>query len=97
MTRDFLSEKVNFIVTKSTNNQLRVFDGFQKILAEEIPSDERDVGRKNTAVFYSVTSTQKGSLVFYFHWICRDNRYWTSKKNSLELIGLSSINKVSLV
>ncbi|XP_028411972.1 malonyl-CoA decarboxylase, mitochondrial-like isoform X2 [Dendronephthya gigantea] len=32
----------------------------QKILAEEIPSDERDVEKKNTAVFYSVTSTQKG-------------------------------------
>ena len=27
----------------------------------------------------------------------RDNPYWTSRKNSLELIELSSINKVSLV
>ena len=27
----------------------------------------------------------------------RDDPYWTSKKNSLELIELSSINKVSLV
>ena len=27
----------------------------------------------------------------------RDDPYWTSRKNSLELIGLSSINKVSLV
>ena len=26
-----------------------------------------------------------------------DDRYWTSRKNSLELIELSSINKVSLV
>ena len=26
-----------------------------------------------------------------------DDPYWTSRKNSLELIGLSSINKVSLV
>ena len=27
----------------------------------------------------------------------RDDLYWTSKKNSLELIELSSMNKVSLV
>ena len=27
----------------------------------------------------------------------RDDPYWTSRKNSLELIELSSINKVSLV
>ena len=27
----------------------------------------------------------------------RDDPHWTSKKNSLELIELSSINKVSLV
>jgi hypothetical protein len=27
----------------------------------------------------------------------RDDSYWTSKKNSLELIELSSINKVSVV
>ena len=27
----------------------------------------------------------------------RDDSYWTSRKNSLELIELSSINKVSLV
>ena len=27
----------------------------------------------------------------------RDDTYWTSRKNSLELIELSSINKVSLV
>ena len=27
----------------------------------------------------------------------RDDPYWTSRKNSLELIDLSSINKVSLV
>ena len=27
----------------------------------------------------------------------RDNPYWTSRKNSLELIELSGINKVSLV
>jgi hypothetical protein len=27
----------------------------------------------------------------------KDNPYWTSRKNSLELIELSSINKVSLV
>ena len=27
----------------------------------------------------------------------RDHPYWTSRKNSLELIELSSINKVSLV
>ena len=26
----------------------------------------------------------------------RDDPYWTSRKNSLELIGLSSLNKVSL-
>ena len=27
----------------------------------------------------------------------RDDSYWTSRKNSVELIKLSSINKVSLV
>mgnify|MGYP002803376491 FL=1 len=32
----------------------------QNILTEVIQSDERDVKKKNTAVFYSVTSTQKG-------------------------------------
>ena len=29
--------------------------------------------------------------------LIRDDPYWTSRKNSLELIELSSINKVSLV
>jgi hypothetical protein len=29
--------------------------------------------------------------------ILRDDPYWTSRKNSLELIELSGINKVSLV
>ena len=28
---------------------------------------------------------------------CASNSYWTSRKNSLELIELSSVNKVSLV
>ena len=35
------------------------------------------------------TSCDTGSI--------RDDPYWTSRKNSLELIELSSINKVSLV
>jgi hypothetical protein len=30
-------------------------------------------------------------------YVVRDDVYWTSRKNSLELIELSSINKVSFV
>jgi hypothetical protein len=55
--------------------------------------------------FYKVLST----LYYISHLSCqrqlttkwklglRDDPYWTSKKNSLELIKLSIINKVSLV
>jgi hypothetical protein len=44
----------------------------------------------NKVSFVQVSScTNTGSI--------RDYPYWTSRKNSLELIELSSINKVSLV
>ena len=36
-------------------------------------------------------------MCFFFAVVIRDDPYWTSRKNSLELIELSSINKVSLV
>ena len=43
----------------------------------------------------------KVSLVYVFSCsntgLIRDDPYWTSRKTSLELIELSSINKVSLV
>ena len=38
---------------------------------------------------HGITYNNTGSI--------RDDPYWTSRKNSLELIELSSINKVSLV
>ena len=55
-----------------------------------------------------MTSTKKSFqneifLVLCMFWFCtktksiRDDPNWTSRKNSLELIELSSINKVSLV
>jgi hypothetical protein len=37
------------------------------------------------------------SKPFGIYWEIRDDPCWTSRKNSLELIELSSINKVSLV
>ncbi len=36
-------------------------------------------------------------LMEYYKRKIKDDPYWTSRKNSLELIELSSINKVSLV
>jgi hypothetical protein len=50
-------------------------------------------------VFYTVRSINKVSLGFFYSNTesIRDDPYWTSRKNSLELIELSSINKVSLV
>lgn len=35
-------------------------ESIQEILAEDIPSEEMDIEKKDTAVFYSVSSTQKG-------------------------------------
>ena len=47
------------------------------------------------------TSTNKVRLVWVPRFTnmgsIRDDPYWTARKNSLELIELSSINKVSLV
>ena len=43
----------------------------------------------NKVSLFKVSSCSKTELI-------RDEPYWTSRKNSLELIELSSINKVSL-
>jgi hypothetical protein len=51
---------------------------------------------------FSVSSADISPLSLYIVYVSstgsiRDDPYWTSRENSLELIELSSINKVSLV
>lgn len=35
----------------------------KELLEEDIPSEENDIESKDTAVFYSVSSTQKGKVI----------------------------------
>jgi hypothetical protein len=59
----------------------------EKLSKDEVTS-ATEVGQgKISPTFSSATNT--GTI--------KDDPYWTSRKNSLELIELSSINKVSLV
>ena len=59
-------------------------------LCEEKLKTDRAIGLYDrVSLVYITSSSNTGSI--------RDDPYWTSRKNSLELIELSSINKVSLV
>ena len=48
-------------------------------------------------VIFCLKNTCCSCFLLYNTGSIRDDPYWTSRKNSLELIELSSINKVSLV